>query len=161
MATIITVHGTNATGAECGERWWQRGSPFQNHLFDLVEGEDDCLKFQPFVWDGANSENSRRRAGSRLLSVMEQLEAENERYVLIGHSHGGSVIANALVEAASKTTELPHFGRWITVGTPFLLFSNSLDILNVFSWAGRAGKALFVSLMTGLFLLSLLVYHAI
>jgi hypothetical protein len=161
MATIITVHGTNATGPECGDRWWQRGSPFENHLSELLAGEDGRLKFQPFVWDGINSENSRRRAGSRLLSVLKRLEAEKERYVVVGHSHGGSVIANALAEAASTTAELPQFGRWITVGTPFLLFSNSLDILNVFSAAGRAGKALFVSLITGLFLLSFVVYSAI
>jgi hypothetical protein len=50
MATVITVHGTNATGPESGNRWWQKGSPFEKQLRELVESEDGDLNFEPLIW---------------------------------------------------------------------------------------------------------------
>jgi hypothetical protein len=56
MATIIAVHGTFSSGAETGSKWWQKGSPFEAELRNLVEGTDGQLDFVPHLWDGLNSE---------------------------------------------------------------------------------------------------------
>lgn len=109
MATIITVHGTGATGPEEGDRWWQKGSPFEKHIRELVEGEDGELVYEPFIWDGANSETSRRAGGERLFARLKDANGPRNSYCAIGHSHGGSVIANALLLAASKKNRLPHW----------------------------------------------------
>jgi hypothetical protein len=96
MATIIAVHGTFATGPEEGEGWWQRGGALDRDIRELVEADDSRLDFAPHVWDGQNSETSRRAAGQALLQRLAALEQKGEKYCLIGHSHGGSVIASAL-----------------------------------------------------------------
>ena len=119
MATIFTVHGTNASGPEEGTSWWQRGSPFQRHVRELVEPVSGELKFQPIVWDGENSESSRRHAANALLGFMRSAEQANEPYCVIGHSHGGSVIANALLQGVVRKNSFQGLKQWITVGTPF------------------------------------------
>jgi hypothetical protein len=155
MATIITVHGTGATGPEEGDRWWQKGSPFEKHLRELVESEDGVLKFEPFVWDGANSEVSRRKSGEALYERLKQSETAEQSYVVVGHSHGGSVAAHALLDAAAHRNSLSLFRKWITVGTPFISFSNSLWL---FAKLGISGKAAYVTIFSGwLMLLMLLV----
>ena len=143
MATIITVHGTGATGPEEGQAWWQRGSEFEKHLCELVEGEDGVLYFQRLIWDGANSEISRRGAARKLYESAEQLESKGEKYCVVGHSHGGSVVAAALLLAASKGKQLPGLKRWITVGTPFI---QSIKAFWLFSRSGPLGQAALVSL---------------
>lgn len=129
MATIITVHGTfahyggvpseeAAPGVEA--QWWQRGSATEDDIKSLVAGVDGPVRYVPFVWSGDNSELGRREAGSALLQRMKALEAEGESYCVIGHSHGGSVISAALLEAAQRKVPLNGLKRWITVGTPFV-----------------------------------------
>ncbi|MEQ8824944.1 MAG: hypothetical protein RIC14_11280 [Filomicrobium sp.] len=129
MATIIAVHGTFAhmggvpseTAAPGVEpQWWQRGSAAEKDFTRLAEGMDGPVKVEPFLWSGDNSELERRKAGSRLLKRLLELEATGETYCLIGHSHGGSVISTALTEAAVRKKPLNGLKRWITVGTPFV-----------------------------------------
>src|SRR6516165_8751113 len=83
MATIITVHGTGATGPEEGEAWWQKGSAFERDMRQLIEAEAGELNFQPHIWDGANSETSRRAAARRLYEAAQQLETKKEKYSII------------------------------------------------------------------------------
>lgn len=131
MATVIAVHGTYAHLAGGGTadasvadlQWWQPGSAFEKDLRQLVEAKPgglDEIDVQPFEWDGENSEISRRQAGSRLLEKMRALEARQEPYCVVGHSHGGSVMGWALLEGAARKEQLQHLKRWITVGTPFV-----------------------------------------
>lgn len=130
MATVVTVHGTFAhTGGtadalgidQAAEAlWWQNASGFQAHVRELVQGTDGKLEFVPFVWSSANSEVARRDAGSSLLAFLRGLDANQESYCLIGHSHGGSVIASALVESVARGKPLIGLRKWITVGTPFV-----------------------------------------
>jgi hypothetical protein len=158
MATIITVHGTGATGPEEGQAWWQKGSEFENHIRELVESEDGTLNFQPMVWDGANSEISRRSAAARLREKAQQLEDEDEKYCLVGHSHGGSVIANMLIIAAAKRNSLRRLTRLITVGTPFV---QSVKSFFLFSRTGLIGKSVLVCVASVLFAqLCLFLYYA-
>lgn len=120
MATIITLHGTNASGPEEGDRWWQRGSAFEADIRNLVEADDGRLEYSPLVWSGFNSEMARRAAAARLVERARELEQRGEKYCIIGHSHGGSVIAHALLIAADRKLSLPGLSRWISVGTPFI-----------------------------------------
>lgn len=122
MPTIVTVHGTFASGETTGSRWWQRGSEQEAALQDALAGTTGEMTYHPFVWDGRNSEASRRRAGRGLLHTFKELEEKGEPYVAIGHSHGGSVIAFALQLAQREKLELPNLKRWFTVGTPFIAF---------------------------------------
>ncbi len=145
MATIITVHGTFASGPEAGSAWWQTGSAFENQLRELVEGEDGRLDFMPFAWDGLNSETSRRTAGKALALRLDELERKGEPYGLIGHSHGGTVILSALTQTTYRRRPLPGLSRWITVGTPFVAFQRKAFL---FSRLGLIGRAAYISLMT-------------
>jgi hypothetical protein len=71
-------------GAEDGEQWWQRGSPFERHMQDCIKGETGALSLQRLHWLGLNSETSREAAAQALLDRCRTLERTGERYVLIG-----------------------------------------------------------------------------
>ena len=144
MATIITVHGTGATGPEEGQAWWQKGSAFEKHIGELVEGEDGKLEFQRLIWDGANSEKSRRIAARELLAEMRLLEGRNSNYCLIAHSHGGSVASSALLLGAEKKDTFPRLQRWITIGTPFVRARRTKFL---FSRLGLVGKSAYISVI--------------
>ena len=127
MATVITVHGTYAhivgppgAPAPAELQWWQPGSRCEEHVRQLIDAEDNNLTFVPFEWSGENSERSRRKAGHELLALLGQLEDRKESYCLVAHSHGGSVIASALVESVAKGRQLDGLKKWITVGSPFV-----------------------------------------
>lgn len=124
MATIITVHGTGSaeqkTPTPGHEKWWQNKSKFEKQILELVKADVGDVKILPFHWDGTNSEKSREDSGLLLYKQMKLLENVEEPYILIGHSHGGSVIGAALMVAARHNDELTHLKRWISIGTPFI-----------------------------------------
>lgn len=131
MATVVTVHGTYAhsggtaealnIGGEGTAEWWQKGSEFEADLKRLVTGSaDGHFDVVPFTWSANNSEVDRRRGGTALLKILRDLDAKGEPYVVVGHSHGGSVISAALIESVARRKPLTHLKRWITVGTPFV-----------------------------------------
>lgn len=159
MATIITVHGTGATGLPEGSGWWQVGSRFHTDLRRLVEASDGEFLFEPFAWDGRNSEASRYQAGTALHRRIRELETRGEAYCLLGHSHGGSVICHSLLQARYEKQELRRLRRWITVGTPFvetrkrfLLFSRLTDqggaAYLIFAYVLFAYLAFLISILT-------------
>jgi pimeloyl-ACP methyl ester carboxylesterase len=133
MATIIAVHGTwahvdvprDVPASERGRydsalQWWEAGSPFETEMTTLVSGADGPVRVERFVWSGDNSETERRAEGARLYEHLLEYEARKEPYVLVGHSHGGSIVAEALLQASIARNPLPHLKRWLTVGTPFI-----------------------------------------
>lgn len=144
MATIITVHGTYACDPEGGSQWWQKGSQFEQQLVALIESTQGALSLQPFIWDGRNSEMSRRTAGNKLLQRALELERVAEPYCIIGHSHGGSVIELALFQAAAQGNPLPNLKQWITVGTPFVVCRRRFFL---FSRLNAFGKAVYLAWM--------------
>src|SRR5689334_7522974 len=97
MATLIFIHGTFAAGPQAGDKWWQEGSQFEAHMRNMLEACSGELTFKRVRWDAKNSVSSRREAGKELLSSMLELEEAEQPYCVIGHSHGGSVIAAALM----------------------------------------------------------------
>jgi hypothetical protein len=146
MATVITLHGTNATGPEEGDRWWQRGSAFERDLRSFVEAEDGILTYAPLVWSGLNSESARREAADKLVQRAKELEAKGEKYCVIGHSHGGSVISHALLIATNRKLSLPGLSRWITVGTPFIEPQKARLLFSRLGVLGRSAYLTFFAL---------------
>lgn len=147
MPTLITVHGTFASGPDDGNAWWQRGSNFAQLLSGLIEHADGEFQHEPFGWNGDNSEAARRRAAKRLLARLVELDGRKEDCILIGHSHGGSVVAAALFEAAVRGKSLPHLKRWITVGTPFVMHSRNRLLFSRLGQRAKAAYMVFVYLL--------------
>jgi hypothetical protein len=143
MATIITLHGTNDTQpSDEGEQWWQIGSGFDRALNKLIKGSQDAVEIVPFRWSGKNSESDRRAEGKRLLAwLRKEFESKQRPYHLLAHSHGGSVVREALVQATLRNRSLEHLRSWTTVGTPFLKFRQSRYL---FSRLGLIGRVLFL-----------------
>ena len=107
---VIFVHCTFAGDRgqrDDGKRWWQRDSDvwkwMQSHLPDGVTLPDESVKL--FHWSGENSQSGRLAASTRLLAWLIELERQKRRYHLVGHSHGGSVIWEALVTSEVVNTE--------------------------------------------------------
>lgn len=101
---VILIHGTfsgDRSGSDEGERWWQRGSEtwswLQERLPEGVTLADDDMRL--FHWSGNNNQTDRFAASTKLLAQLVQLEKEGRRYHLVGHSHGGSIIWEALVSS--------------------------------------------------------------
>jgi hypothetical protein len=153
MATIITVHGTFATGTEEGSDWWQRGSAFDQDIGTYVEAQDGHLSLQPYIWDGANSELSRRAASRGLRARIMALNKRNESHCLIGHSHGGSVVARAVFDPPTSTTKA--LSRWITIGTPFIVMTKRKLLL---SRLGLFGKTLYLTFFSVMYMGSSVAY---
>jgi hypothetical protein len=139
VTTLITVHGTFASGPENGDAWWQRGSEFDQRLRCLVATPKSRYEHIPFVWSGLNSERDRRKAAEALLARFRLLEAEGGNYAVLGHSHGGSVIASALFAAAAAKENLPHLKLWMTIGTPFISYVRERRLFSRLSTFGKAG----------------------
>ncbi|WP_354075703.1 hypothetical protein [Bradyrhizobium sp. S3.5.5] len=125
---VYLIHGTQPNGPRPEEAdWWQRHSVFAKHLaealgprFKFTDWKTDAIRKDYFTWLGSNSEYQRRLAGEQLLGWLESLEEHGPDYHLIAHSHGGSVIWNALKLAEQKKVKLGRLRSWTTVGTPFL-----------------------------------------
>ncbi len=119
--TVFTVHGTNdGAPGDDGPQWWQRGSPFAQRLRALAAEQGEEIDYRPFHWDGANSDVSRRRAAGRLRSLLRRALGRDAFATVIGHSHGGNVIAFALEDAALARAQSDGRLNVVSVGTPFL-----------------------------------------
>jgi hypothetical protein len=101
---VYCVHGTFAGDRErndTGSRWWQRGSDTWQRLEQqlpsgtALPSEDIPL----FHWTGRNSLADRLDAGNQMLARLLEFESHGRPYHLIGHSHGGSAIWEALITA--------------------------------------------------------------
>jgi len=140
MTTIITIHGTFAAhegdiandSIPKEDRWWQKKSSFQKGVENklVLEGHSNKIEWRPFHWSGLNSEQSRRRSGEELFNFLKnEYEKTNEPYHLIGHSHGGAVIIEALRQSTKHNYRLKKLQSWTTVATPFLEFKPKRNLL--------------------------------
>jgi hypothetical protein len=108
---VILVHGTKLSTKRHDDTsapddqgdhgaWWQPDRArdwLKAHLPPGTSVSDES--FISFAWDGRNSQVSRLEAGNTLLALLLMLEQEGRRYHLVGHSHGGSVIREALISS--------------------------------------------------------------
>lgn len=141
----IMVHGTFSSAAEdTGDRWWQSGSAVALKLKSFLPS---CVRVagekEVFHWSGENSERARSKAAAKLLRHLHSIEAKGHDYHLVGHSHGGSVIWNALQMSVLLKRPLQGLRSWTTIGTPFMQH-RSRSVLNIRNMLG---------LMVGLILL--------
>ncbi|MFA5955654.1 phospholipase effector Tle1 domain-containing protein [Hyphomicrobium sp.] len=129
---VVTVHGTGAgVPDDVGQSWWQKDSAFQKKTAEIVELAGDDIEVVPFHWGtGPNSETKRREAGAKLYEQLRGYDEAGIDYYVIGHSHGGSVIYDALLRSAAKAAPLERLKSWLTVGTPFLDFKPSWLLFN-------------------------------
>lgn len=125
---VITVHGTFASDIEThGDRWWQIGSRYSKSIANL----DNVTGVVPLIWDGKNSESSRRQGGKKLYKLIRKLENTKDEYTILGHSHGGMVIIECLKLAIKDGVDLKYLKKWMTVGTPFIEYVPKTMIFNL------------------------------
>ncbi len=148
MATkFITVHGTGDGVRDAKEpKWWQPESQFSRDLINQAGGGT----VEPFMWDGKNDELSRREGAENLLWRLRDYEDRGDEVVLIGHSHGGSVIATALTFAMSTQREFSNIKSVITVGTPYIGMKRQRWFWDRLNFAGQLGflYSLFLLVLT-------------
>lgn len=120
MSIVVTVHGTN-DGAESdsGAKWWQTESDFCRRFKALGSQRGVDFDVRPFHWDGANSDVARRRAGRRLARMLRAVLREVGQASVVGHSHGGNVIAYALDDPWLWFAYQRGALRIVSIGTPF------------------------------------------
>ena len=142
LTKLVTVHGTGAGDKECsGERWWQRGSPFLAELAKRLNLDPGRVEIVPFHWDlGPNSETGRRAASGALFEKLKGYDKAGADYHVIGHSHGGSVIYDALLHSVAKGQPFERLKSWCTIGTPFLDYRANRFL---FSRLGTKGLTLY------------------
>ena len=155
---LITVHGTGAGDtSKYGDGWWQLESTFLANLgqrLKLDVNPDSGVVF-PFQWkQGPNKEKERRAAGAKLYQTLLHCEASGAEYVVVGHSHGGSVLYHALLQSVDHDTPLKNLKGWCTVGTPFLDYRPNKFLFQRLEGLGLAFYSIgAISLFLGLSLL--------
>ena len=114
---IVTVHGTNdAHPDDDGERWWQRGSNFTQHLiYRLWERGIPNAEILPLHWSGMNSDFDRLKGATLLARTLKDLHKAGRPHAVIAHSHGGNVTVEGLTQAGRS----PLRGGIVSFGTPF------------------------------------------
>lgn len=127
---FLTVHGTfDGVANPDAPRWWEPTSPFWQAI--LTQSPHGQLNgtVQSFVWSGKNSAFERESAARALAKELKALRARYDNIHLIGHSHGGNVIEDALERIAWNGARRPSFSKHknpskirsvTTLGTPFL-----------------------------------------
>lgn len=149
---IINVHGTfDSEPARMGEtrlKWWQGErqfsgqpvelpdrmevptSPFVEQIAKKFGGDEGRAVAEAFRWTGSYKEELRREAGMQLAAALKSAMAvEDDTYfILIGHSHGGTVIRYALQYLDIPRRDQDRILSWNTVGTPFLHFRRPFSL---------------------------------
>lgn len=124
--TVIVVHGTfSGTRTDGSASWYAPGEAFCQQLDAALANAQSGARcwqhLQPgeehFRWDGRNDWMSRRNATARLRQLLLRLHAEKWRVHLVGHSHGGNVIIDAITDDEGRV-ERWFRGRVALLGTP-------------------------------------------
>ena len=116
--TCILVHGTRLKfwTRVRGAPWTRRGSPLRDQIMSGSRTMGATVRFRPLVWSGKNLLADRRRASERLAKIIERGQ-KRQRFILVGHSHGGSIIAYFL----NHQKEMPsNVLGCIFLSTPFV-----------------------------------------
>jgi hypothetical protein len=137
---VLIIHGTgSARPSDAGEAWWQDGGAFARELESRLPSHMRVHRAarskgpaEVFHWSGRNRESDRRAAGLALANHLERLVSgkteddgkrgapEWRKVHLVAHSHGGSVVWQALRELLSRRSGMSGVGTVVTLGTPFL-----------------------------------------
>jgi hypothetical protein len=112
---VTLVHGT----FDCGARWTKPDSEICRKL-SLSVGEH--LYVLPFEWSGKNSERARALAVNQLIDHLaaQQSYFPTSPHFLIGHSHGGNIVKQALGHAEKQRNRISGV---VTISTPFIRYN--------------------------------------
>lgn len=131
---IHLVHGTFDARKPGISHWCDSNGALAQGVKALLPIElQNRVRFEPFDWSGTNSFVVRSDAAKALAEVLDQ--PSSDLRLLIGHSHGGTVIADALVAAKQ-----PNALAAMTLATPFV--ARLLDLSQ-----GRLSMALYAPLL--------------
>jgi hypothetical protein len=114
---VVTVHGTNdALPDSHGAQWWQIGSPFAETLRrELASRGFPDAEIVPHHWSGANSDADRLAAARGLAKSIAQLAKTGRPLAVLGHSHGGNIVMEALAHGTARR----RLHSVVSFGTPF------------------------------------------
>jgi pimeloyl-ACP methyl ester carboxylesterase len=153
VGTIIAVHGTFSHGGAEGDQWWQKGSLFEQELAKyIVSANGNPIDLCPLLWDGQNSESSRRNAADTLATTLRTKARDGSSCVVVGHSHGGSVVVNAALDGI-RLADLKYVSSVVTIGTPYLQFAKMKFIFSRSSLLAKSALASLAFVALGSFLM--------
>jgi hypothetical protein len=169
--TIIIVHGTWAAPEEGKTKWYQPDGGSKNETFTTKLDTALAQRGSParcwahcgdgqsiFTWTGENSWIGRTRASGAPAAYVSKLQEQGWRCHILGHSHGGNVIADALPEiTASARIGGREPGRIAILGTPFIDTMSTL----VQKRAERALNTEVLSWIIYTFVMRFAAYHAL
>jgi len=157
---LLLIHGTFAGHpATIGEKlkWWQGGSEFRSDF--IASLQEPNVTLEEFIWDidhqdgtnfaGRNTTKARTDGATHLAEYIQTLSEKGEKIILIGHSHGGSVIEETLQQLKNDPETLSIIQRVVTVGTPFISLRKKTAAQRY--WPFWVPVVLTIGLMTGLF----------
>jgi len=121
---IIVVPGTWSRGIFWSgqivpiPRWFAKGGSFHDRLTRELKQRGISFSIEALDWSGANSIRRRDAAGEKLARLIKSsaLQGQNNIQLVIGHSHGGNVVARAMMRL--ETSDANLFA--CTLATPFL-----------------------------------------
>lgn len=108
---LVLVHGTGARGAP-----WTR-EPTSSLCAHLKAALGEPPSFSHSDWSGRNTHLARADGARALIEHVRDQAPAGRSLVLVGHSHGGSVIAHALVQ---DTGLCQRVAGVVFLSTPFL-----------------------------------------
>jgi hypothetical protein len=124
--TVIVVHGTfSGKVPDARPGWYAPGETFCKQLDKELEARGSSARCWQhlqsgedyFHWDGANDWLSRFKAAAQLRQQLQLLRDRGWTAHLVGHSHGGNVIIDAITNHYGRV-ESWFCGRVALLGTP-------------------------------------------
>ncbi|MGR9045122.1 MAG: esterase/lipase family protein [Gammaproteobacteria bacterium] len=137
--TVIVVHGTfSEKNADCSN-WYAPKQSFCAQLDRQLQTAGStarCWKhLKPdedfFHWDGRNDWFSRTRAAVRLRRQVHRLVSDGWVVHLVGHSHGGNIIIEAIMNRSRRVRSWFN-GRVVLLGTPIYSSSHNYQLRKLF-----------------------------
>jgi len=137
---VVLVHGTFARDAP----WTHPASALCQSVRSELAGH--TVRFHSPQWTGANSHSDRVKAGSELgRFVLDLLQVHPAPCFLIGHSHGGTVISQALRQSPELAEVIDGS---VFLSTPFIQVRRKDYCQDLMSWVhGILSVAVYVVLI--------------
>ena len=125
MLIVHLVHGTWPFGPfgkkspQGKPAWFEQTSAFRKQITKSYGAE---IQFRQFRWSGRNSHLERMRAADALVEQLKETirSSPNARHAIIAHSHGGTVVALALMKVDDRLRP-NSISSVICMATPFAL----------------------------------------
>ena len=134
---VILVHGTFAPDAA----WTQATSPLCVCIAKALEGR--AVRFEQLSWSGANRHADRIEAGNALAAkAIDLIRAYPGNCFLVGHSHGGTVITQALNRSLELSAAISGA---VFLATPFIQVHKKDYASKLISWVYALCMALMLA----------------